>query len=139
MDREGLRERVERYFVSGRYNCTMTVLAVLFEVYEMPPDPRLLGAGQCLPGVGGSGGLCGLVSGTLIFLGVWGYERGLHRSLLSPGCALVVESVRARFGSTSCALLRTEEGCGNLVLAYLEQILPVARQVTEDLTRSHQE
>jgi hypothetical protein len=134
MDRQGLRERVERYFVSGQYNCTMTALAVLFEAYEMAPDPRLLGAGQCMPGVGGSGGLCGLVSGTLIFLGVWGYERGLHRSALAPGCAFVVESVRRRFGSTSCAALQTEEGCGDLVLAYLEEILPVVRQVTESLS-----
>ncbi|MGC9358391.1 MAG: C-GCAxxG-C-C family (seleno)protein [Anaerolineae bacterium] len=131
MDRGALiRQRVDEYFASGKYNCTMTVLAVLSEIFEIPVGPQTMGAGQCLPSAGGTGGLCGLVSGMLMFLGVWGHEEGFHRQALQPGCLRLMEAIEGRFGSTLCTELRPADGCAPLAVAFLEFIVPIVEEVS---------
>ncbi|MBN1260425.1 MAG: C-GCAxxG-C-C family protein [Anaerolineae bacterium] len=112
-----IAQRVAELFVSGRYNCAMTSLAVLGEVFDIPLEPQTLAAARCLPAVGDTGGLCGLVSGALMFIGVWSAAHGFHRSDLGVATAAFVAGVYQVFGSAQCCDLRSEEtGCGPLAV-----------------------
>jgi C_GCAxxG_C_C family probable redox protein len=114
-----VQQRVASYFVTGDNNCAMTVLRVLAEVFETPVTQQVIDAAQCLPGAGGVDHLCGLVSGALMFVGVWGGQQGLHRQLLRPLTSNFSQAVREHFGSLMCSDLRRTEGCGPLAVAFL--------------------
>jgi len=114
-----VQQRVATYFVTGENNCAMTVLRVLAEVFETPVAQPVIDAAQCMPGAGGVDHLCGLVSGALMFVGVWGGQQGLHRSALRPITSSFSQAVQERFGSLMCGDLRPADGCGPLAVAFL--------------------
>ncbi len=122
-----IEQRVAAYFVSGENNCAMTVLRVLTEVFETPVAQPVIDAAQCMPGAGGVDHLCGLVSGALMFVGVWGGQHGLHRSVLRPVTSGFSQAVRERFGSLMCSDLRLADGCGPLAVAFLTFTIPYLR------------
>lgn len=124
MDSEQIRQRVQEYFVDGDNNCAMTALKLLSEVFDTPVDPEVVHAANCMPGAGGVGGLCGLVSGVLMFIGVWGGRRGLHRRVLAPVSKGFTEAVQQRFGSDCCRDLKPADGNGCAKLA--EEMLEFA-------------
>jgi C_GCAxxG_C_C family probable redox protein len=119
-DRETVvQQRVNAYFVTGENNCAMTVLRVLAEEFETPIAQPVIDAAQCMPGAGGIDHLCGLVSGALMFIGVWGGQQGLHRQTLRPLTSNFSQAVTERFGSLMCSDLRPADGCGPLAVAFL--------------------
>ncbi len=125
-----IHERVLRYFVEGDNNCAMSVLRILGEVFETPIAPEVIAAAGVMPGAGGVDGLCGLFSGVLMFLGVWGGQHGLHRSLVKPVSQDFMRQATDRFGSSLCANLRPEEGgCGTLAEEFLRFTIPYLQQV----------
>lgn len=113
-----IRRRVATYFVSGDNNCAMTMLRVLAEIFDVPLAPSVVDAAQCMPGAGGVGGLCGLVSGVLMFIGVWAGHHGLHRRAVRSVSEGISEGVRQRFGSLHCDDLRND--CGALAVRVLD-------------------
>ncbi len=119
-----VKERVATYFVSGDNNCAMTVLRVLSEVFETPVAQPVINAAQCMPGAGGVDHLCGLISGALMFVGVWGGQQGLHRSVLRPVTSGFSQAVQERFSSLMCSDLRPADGCGPLAVAFLTFAIP---------------
>jgi C_GCAxxG_C_C family probable redox protein len=130
-----IRQRVNEYFVYGDNNCTMTVLQILGEHFDTPINADVVGAAQCMPGAGGMGKLCGLVSGLLMFVGVWGKQQGIHRAQLAPITNQFMDVVQQRFGSTDCDDLRRAGGCAPLAVELLELSIPVLRAEMEDVGR----
>jgi C_GCAxxG_C_C family probable redox protein len=123
---EIIQRRVSEYFTSGRYNCAMTSVTVLSELFDVPVHPQVVKAGQVMPTVGGTGGLCGLVSGALMFVGVWGGQHGLSREELKPIARALVTAVEERFHSVDCRDLRPDSGgCTPVALAFFEVVVPV--------------
>ncbi len=120
-----LEAAVQRYFVLGTDNCAMTTLRVLGEHFDVPIPPAVLDAAQCMPGAGGNGGLCGLVAGALMFVGLWGGQHGHPRAALGPVTQTLNTAITQRFGSTLCRDLRREAGCGTLAVELLAHITPV--------------
>ncbi len=132
-DRDLISRRVQEYFVLGDNNCAMTVLRVLSEALETPLPPATLSAGWMMPGAGGVGDLCGLVSGALMFIGVWGAAHGYHRSELKPVSMSLVEGIQAHFGSIHCRDLRSEaDGCATLAVEFLTFTLDYLAQALKD-------
>ncbi|HOU15098.1 MAG TPA: C-GCAxxG-C-C family (seleno)protein [Anaerolineae bacterium] len=119
-----IKQRVAAYFISGDNNCAMTVLRVLAEVFDTPVAQPVIDAAQCMPGAGGVEHLCGLVSGVLMFVGVWGGQQGLHRQKLRPLTVNLSQAIQERFGSLMCRDLRPAEGCGPLAVAFLTFVIP---------------
>ncbi|OQB86386.1 MAG: putative redox-active protein (C_GCAxxG_C_C) [Planctomycetes bacterium ADurb.Bin126] len=120
-----IQERVKRYFVEGDNNCAMTVLRVLSEIFGTPVPPEVLAAAGVMPGAGGVGGLCGLVSGVLMFLGVWGGQHGYHRSQIKPISQEFMQQVEQHFGSSLCCDLKPAEGdCSALAERFLSFTIP---------------
>lgn len=123
-----IHERVHEYFVEGDNNCSMTVLRILGEVFETPIPPEVIAAAGVMPGAGGVDGLCGLFSGVLMFLGVWGARQGLHRSSVKPISQDFMQRATRHFGSSACGDLRShEEGCAPLAEEFLGFAIPYLR------------
>ncbi|MBN2392454.1 MAG: C-GCAxxG-C-C family protein [Anaerolineae bacterium] len=119
-----VQQSVSTYFVTGENNCAMTVLRVLAEVFETSVAQPVIDAAQCMPGAGGIDHLCGLISGALMFVGVWGGQQGLHRQTLRPLTSSFSQAVTERFGSLMCSDLRPADGCGPLAVAFLTFAIP---------------
>lgn len=136
MDTDALvRQRVAEYFTTGDYNCAMTVLKVLGEVFDVHLEAQVIAAGRCMPGAGGVEGLCGLVSGTLMFIGVWGAHHGVSRQTLRPISTSFSQGVQQRFGSILCRDLRLN-GCSKLAVDVLNfTILHLSEQMDRILYR----
>lgn len=110
VDQAAIHTYVEDHFVSGELNCAMTVLGVLSQHFEVPTDTQVFHAAQAVPGAGGVGDLCGLVTGVLMFLGVWAGQYGIPRAALRPVSSRFVTAVHERWGSIQCHDLK-ERGC----------------------------
>lgn len=121
-----VQQRVQEYFVSGENNCAMTMLKVLAEVFETPIDSQVVDAAQVMPGAGGVEGLCGLVSGVLMFIGAWGGHQSLHRSVLSPMSKRFSSGIQEHFGSLYCRDLRN--GCDELAVKVLNFAIPLLQE-----------
>lgn len=130
-----MRQRVNEYFVYGDNNCSMTALQILGEHFDVQIGADVIGAAQCLPGGGGTGGLCGLIAGVLMFVGVWGKHQRLHRASLAPITGRFMDGVLQTFGSTDCALLRREEGCDTLAVELLTLAIPILEQEMKSVGR----
>lgn len=124
-----LRDQVRVYFTSGKYNCAMTVLQVLTEVFDVPLHPQVLDAARMAPGAGGTGGLCGLVTGALMFVGLWGAKYHIPRDRLQPLTRGMVTEIRERFGSVQCEVL--ENDCSKLAVEMLGFLIPYLRQALD--------
>lgn len=118
-----IQQRVQEYFVSGKYNCTMTVLSVLAEHFETPLSDQALASAQFLPGAGGVGGFCGLFAGGLMFLGVWADAHAMSRQSLNALRTGFVEGLRERLGSTQCSVLQARD-CAELAREVLAFAIP---------------
>ncbi len=130
-----IRQRVNEYFVYGDNNCAMSVLQILGECFDTPINADVVGAAQCMPGAGGAGKLCGLVSGVLMFVGVWGKRQGIHRAQLAPITSRFMDVVQQQFGSTDCDALRRDGGCMPLAVEIPALTIPVLREEMEDVGR----
>ncbi len=128
-----IRERVQTYFVSGDYNCAMSAVKILAEYFETPLAPQVVDAARCLPGAGGMGEACGLVTGVLMFVGVWGAHHDYNRQTLNPLAQRVAAHVQRRFGSLCCRDLQSETGCGSLAVEILSSLIPVLDEGMSEL------
>ena len=126
---EWLQEQVRLYFTSGKYNCTMTTLKVLTEVFEVPLHPQVLDAARMAPGAGGTGGLCGLATGALMFVGLWSAQQRIPRDRLRPLTQGMMAEIRERFGSMQCEVL--EGDCSQLAVEMLDFLIPYLRQALD--------
>ncbi|MFP4395040.1 MAG: C-GCAxxG-C-C family (seleno)protein [Anaerolineales bacterium] len=126
---EWLQEQVRLYFTSGRYNCTMTTLKVLTDAFGTPLHPQVLDAARMVPGAGGTGGLCGLVTGALMFVGLWSAQHHIPRDRLRPLTRGMIAEIRERFGSVQCEVL--EGDCSQLAVEMLSWMIPYLRQALD--------
>jgi C_GCAxxG_C_C family probable redox protein len=112
-----IQNRVDELFVTGKYNCTMTALSVFAELEGIPLSQQAIDAAQMMPGAGGVGDLCGFISGSLMFIGVWGGYNNVPRADLRQMSMRLSQSVQERFGSLHCRDLRND--CAILAVQYL--------------------
>ena len=128
-----IRDRVQTYFVDGNDNCTMTSLRIQGEHFETPLDSQVLDAAQCVPGTIGTRETCGLITGGLMFIGVWGAQHHHPRETLNLLAQRMTSQVRHQFGSVCCRDLKVEGGCGSLAVEILFALIPVLADEMEML------
>ncbi|WP_425484438.1 C-GCAxxG-C-C family (seleno)protein [Desulfoluna butyratoxydans] len=81
---------------------------MLAEVFEIPLDEQVISSAIGLPGAAKHGALCGLVSGTLMFIGIWGRKHSIPDSEISDQCNRFSTAFEKRFASLQCSVLRPE-------------------------------
>ena len=129
-----IKSRVEGDFVTGRYNCSMTALTVLAEIFEIPIAEQTIDAAQAMPGAGGVGDLCGFVSGGLMFIGVWAGFHHFSRGDIRQMSQRYSQTILEKFGSLHCCDLRND--CASLAVHLLESSIPIFMEEMKKLNTS---
>ena len=82
-----------------------------------------------MPGAGGVGGLCGFVSGGLMFIGAWGGYYDIPRTKLRHMSQRFSQAITERFGSLHCQELRGD--CAVLAVDLLNFCIPILAEEIE--------
>ena len=106
--REYINERVHVLYWNDDLNCATTTLITLSEIFHINLNSQILDAAIGLPGAGRYGAQCGLVAGTLMFIGIQGKENGLEHEAIVSKCNNFAKEFEKEFGSLNCRDLRPE-------------------------------
>lgn len=101
-----VRTMVHSCYWDHNDNCAKTTLRVLAELSGLTLSPQVLDAAVGMHGAGGYRAQCGLVEGSLMFLGVQGKSRGKSDDDVAAVCRLYAEEFTRNFGSLRCFDLR---------------------------------
>ncbi|HWR41336.1 MAG TPA: C-GCAxxG-C-C family protein [Patescibacteria group bacterium] len=102
-----ISSRIHHYYWDEDLCCTLTALKILAELYPPAPHPQILDAAFGL-NAGRCGSQCGLVEGTLLFLGTYSKENGWSPEDTRQLCRDFCQDFQARLGSLICTELRPQ-------------------------------
>ena len=103
-----VNQRVHTYYWGDDYNCATTMLKTLAELFGIDLNPQVIQAATGLHGAGGFGAQCGLVEGSLMFIGILGHARGWDETDIIKKCYDFAAAFTEAFQSLNCALLRPQ-------------------------------
>ena len=103
-----ISEKVHRCFWGKNYNCPMTAVTVLSEVFDITLDQQVLDAVIGMNGAGKFGAQCGLVEGCLALLGIIGTKNDMNKDQIMGASYDFASKFQERFGSLLCSVLRPE-------------------------------
>lgn len=89
-------------------NCASTTLRIMAEHFGIRLDDQVLDAAIGMHGAGGHRAQCGIVEGTLMFIGILGRQRSIPDDDIISFCREFAEKFQTAFGSIVCATLRPE-------------------------------
>ena len=108
MDEKMITARVHTYYHLDHLNCVTTTLKILAVQCNLPLAGLVLDAAVGMHGAGGYRAQCGLVEGTLLFLGVLGRAKGYADQETVDLCCRYAKSFEEQFSSLLCRELRPE-------------------------------
>lgn len=108
MDGKIVKQKIGNLYWHENVNCATAILKVLAENYSIQLDSQIIDAAIGMHGAGGYRAQCGLVEGTLMFIGVLGRERGIETDKIVDLCFQFAQNFEAEFKSLICQNLRPE-------------------------------
>ena len=99
---------VHHAYWDNDWNCAVTTLLVLGDVFDLDVNDQLLDAALGMHGAGGYRAQCGLVEGGLMFLGVLGRARRMCEDAVVQVCYDYAQAFDGKFGSLVCRELRPD-------------------------------
>lgn len=105
---EFIEQRVKQYYWVEALNCATTTLKVLSELYNIELAQQVIDSSLGMHGAGKYGAQCGLVEGTLLFIGILGRARNHTDDRIVETCYLFAESFEKQFSSILCRELRPQ-------------------------------
>ena len=99
---------MKEYYWKYDLNCATTNLKILSEIFSVPLSDQVINAAIGMHGAGKYGAQCGLVEGTLMFLGIIGTEYRLKEETIVDQCREYAKQFENLFQSLSCNKLRPE-------------------------------
>lgn len=103
-----INERVHAYYWIDDINCAKTTLKTLAEIFEINLSSQVVESATGLPDKGIFGLPCGLVQGSLMFIGILGQERGLDNKNIVELCNDFANRFQNEFGCLTCKGLRPQ-------------------------------
>jgi C_GCAxxG_C_C family probable redox protein len=97
---------VRKYYWEQDINCARTCLITLGSLFHYELNPQTIRAAIGLHGAGGYRAQCGLVEGTLMFIGCYFSDRGRTDAEIADLCYRFAEAFEKEFGSLRCYDLR---------------------------------
>lgn len=104
--KEYIMNRVHELYWKDDINCARTTIICLSELFKTPVEPQTIRAAVGLHGAGGYRAQCGLVEGTLMFMGIYLYALGKTEEEIVSACYQFASAFDSAFGSLSCFKLR---------------------------------
>ncbi len=99
-------DRVHKYYWDNDYNCATTMIKILGEIHNVELHQQALDAALAMHGAGQYGAQCGLVEGTLMFLGIYGRLNNIKYQEIIKKCYVFADEFNKKFNSLSCSALR---------------------------------
>lgn len=103
-----IKEKVKQYYWNDNFNCATTNIKILSELFSLDLAPQVVDAAIGMHGAGEYGAQCGLVEGTLMFIGILGRERNIPDGIIVDSCREYASNFESTFTSLSCRILRPQ-------------------------------
>jgi hypothetical protein len=100
--------RVKEYYWQDDINCATTNLKILSEIFSIELSGQVIDAALGMHGAGKYGAQCGLVEGTLMFLGIIGRSKDISDDKIVDACNEFAKQFENRFQTLLCKVLRPE-------------------------------
>ncbi len=104
--KEYITKRVHELYWEKDMNCARTALVCLSELFEVAIEPQIMWSAVGLHGAGGYRAQCGLVEGTLMFIGIYFHRLGKTESEMVSACYNFASAFDQTFHSLRCFELR---------------------------------
>lgn len=101
-----VKTRVHGYYWKQDLNCATASLLIMGEYFDVAPAAQVLDSAIGMHGAGGHRAQCGLVEGTLMFIGIIGRARSIADRETISFCKLFAERFAEEFSSLQCSILR---------------------------------
>ncbi len=99
-------ERIAEYYEN--FNCATTMIKIVSELFGITLCAQVLDSAIGMHGAGRFQAQCGLVEGSLMFIGILGRERGLADEMIVASCYNFAKQFQQHFGSLVCRDLRPQ-------------------------------
>lgn len=106
--KEYIKKRVHELYWNDDINCARTTIICLRELFKVSIEPQTLWSAVGLHGAGGYRAQCGLVEGTLMFIGIYLHMLGKTEDEIVSACYHFASAFDKTFGSLRCFALRPE-------------------------------
>ena len=103
---EYITNRVHDLYWKEDINCARTALVCLSELFEITIEPQTIWSAVGLHGAGGYRAQCGLVEGSLMFIGIYLHGLGKSEDEIVAACYNFASTFEKAFGSLRCLELR---------------------------------
>ncbi|MGL1933280.1 MAG: C-GCAxxG-C-C family protein [Desulfotalea sp.] len=103
-----IKEKVKQYYWDEDFNCATTNIKILSELFSLNLNQQVIDAAIGMHGAGKYGAQCGLVEGTLMFIGILGRDRNIPDDTIVENCKEYASNFECEFESLSCKILRPE-------------------------------
>lgn len=103
-----IEQKVKTYYWQDDINCATTMIKVLAEIFDIEIHPQVIQSAVGMHGAGEYGAQCGLVEGLLMFLGIYGREKGLDENSIIQLCNKFANAFELKYTSLLCKELRPE-------------------------------
>ena len=104
--KERIKNRVHELYWNDNINCARTAIICLSELFETVVEQQTICSAVGLHGAGGYRAQCGLVEGTLMFIGVYLHKMGKREDEIVSACYNFAFAFEKAFGSLRCFELR---------------------------------
>ena len=142
--KELINTRVHRYYWNEDLNCAATMLKTLAELFHVDIQPQVMEAAIGMHGAGKYGAQCGLVEGSLMFIGIYGSNQEIGNEKIIALCHEFAGRFEQKFSSLRCKELRPQgfrpndpphlcEGKTKIAIGFSADF--IAREINEILTR----
>lgn len=101
-----IRKSVHHFYWDLDINCARTTLSCLSELMNTPVIKQTMQSAIGLHGAGGYRAQCGLVEGSLMFIGIYFSQKGKSDTEISDICYEFAEKFTKKFSSLRCCNLR---------------------------------
>lgn len=105
---EFVKKRVHEYYWERDLNCASTTLQIMSEYFDIPLEKQVLDSAIGMHGAGGYQAQCGIVEGTLIFIGILGRAMLIPDEEIVTFCKDFAQNFENEFMSLNCKTLRPE-------------------------------
>jgi C_GCAxxG_C_C family probable redox protein len=103
-----IKQKVHNYYWTDDINCATTTLKILAEVFKVEINSQVIDSALGMHGAGEYGAQCGLVEGTLMFIGIYGKYSNISESVIVKSCKEFAKQYEKEFKSLQCSELRPE-------------------------------
>lgn len=104
--KEYIDKRVHELYWTYDVNCARACLICLGELFDTKIERQTMASALGMHGAGGYRAQCGLVEGSIMFIGIYLYKTGQAENKIVSACRGFAEKFEDVFGSLLCRDLR---------------------------------